>query len=155
MLLNSVWFKCRRVLLFGPLMYSINSDTLCVCCFIFSYVRTTNTKNSPADLNKLIQRYSPHIKTWTPVPGSIMDLQKVLQGDRYVVGMPGKNTIFPGNIIKMFAPKFFWDSMSVGHFYIHVQKKTNNSPKIAKMSIQQAKVLVKERPCFIYPCLMT
>ncbi|XP_070562638.1 cytidine monophosphate-N-acetylneuraminic acid hydroxylase-like isoform X2 [Ptychodera flava] len=43
------------------------------------YLRSINTKNDPNTLNDLIRRYSPHIQTWTPLPGATLDLEKVLR----------------------------------------------------------------------------
>uniref|UniRef100_A0A8C6UGB3 Cytidine monophospho-N-acetylneuraminic acid hydroxylase n=1 Tax=Neogobius melanostomus TaxID=47308 RepID=A0A8C6UGB3_9GOBI len=38
------------------------------------YIKETNTKNSAADLNALINKQAPEIKTWTPQPGAVLDL---------------------------------------------------------------------------------
>uniref|UniRef100_A0AAY4EY36 Cytidine monophosphate-N-acetylneuraminic acid hydroxylase n=1 Tax=Denticeps clupeoides TaxID=299321 RepID=A0AAY4EY36_9TELE len=43
------------------------------------YIKTTNTKNNPDDLNALIKKNSPGITTWTPKPGSVLDLGVALK----------------------------------------------------------------------------
>lgn len=42
------------------------------------YIKETNTKNSPIDLNKLIEKNSGVI-TWTPLPGATLDLGEMLK----------------------------------------------------------------------------
>ncbi|TNN23130.1 Cytidine monophosphate-N-acetylneuraminic acid hydroxylase [Liparis tanakae] len=44
------------------------------------YIRETNVKNSAEDLNALINKLSPDIKTWTPRPGAVLDLGVALRG---------------------------------------------------------------------------
>ncbi|XP_072042665.1 cytidine monophosphate-N-acetylneuraminic acid hydroxylase-like [Amphiura filiformis] len=56
------------------------------------YIKTTNTKNDPAALNQMISKYSPEIRTWTPQPGAVLDLQKVIQGDEYFITPPPPGT---------------------------------------------------------------
>ncbi|XP_077994815.1 cytidine monophosphate-N-acetylneuraminic acid hydroxylase-like [Glandiceps talaboti] len=43
------------------------------------YIKETNTKVNPKALNDLINKFSPNIRTWTPIPGAILDLGKILQ----------------------------------------------------------------------------
>uniref|UniRef100_A0A8C3B098 Cytidine monophospho-N-acetylneuraminic acid hydroxylase n=1 Tax=Cyclopterus lumpus TaxID=8103 RepID=A0A8C3B098_CYCLU len=43
------------------------------------YIRETNVKNSSEDLNALINKFSPDIKTWTPRPGAVLDLGLALR----------------------------------------------------------------------------
>ncbi|KAM8909709.1 cytidine monophosphate-N-acetylneuraminic acid hydroxylase-like isoform 1-T1 [Spinachia spinachia] len=43
------------------------------------YIRETNVKNSPEDLNALINKFAPDIKTWTPKPGAVLDLGLALR----------------------------------------------------------------------------
>ncbi|XP_071803282.1 cytidine monophosphate-N-acetylneuraminic acid hydroxylase isoform X1 [Asterias amurensis] len=56
------------------------------------YIRSTNTKNDPDALNALINKYSPKIKTWSPSPGAVLDLQKAIQGDRDFITDPPRGT---------------------------------------------------------------
>nr|XP_054767685.1 cytidine monophosphate-N-acetylneuraminic acid hydroxylase-like [Lytechinus pictus] len=59
------------------------------------YIRETNTKNDAATLNGLINKYSPEIKTWTPKPGAVLDLQKAIQGDSdYIQEPPAGTKVF-------------------------------------------------------------
>ncbi|XP_068611499.1 cytidine monophosphate-N-acetylneuraminic acid hydroxylase [Brachionichthys hirsutus] len=44
------------------------------------YIKDTNVKNSAKDLNNLINQIAPGIQTWTPVPGSVLDLSLALKG---------------------------------------------------------------------------
>uniref|UniRef100_A0A673CT07 Cytidine monophosphate-N-acetylneuraminic acid hydroxylase-like n=1 Tax=Sphaeramia orbicularis TaxID=375764 RepID=A0A673CT07_9TELE len=43
------------------------------------YIKETNTKNSAADLNALINKKTPGIRTWTPKPGAVLDLSLALR----------------------------------------------------------------------------
>ncbi|KAK2883298.1 cytidine monophosphate-N-acetylneuraminic acid hydroxylase isoform X1 [Channa argus] len=43
------------------------------------YIKDTNFKNSPDDLNGLINEVAPDIKTWTPKPGAVLDLGLALK----------------------------------------------------------------------------
>lgn len=43
------------------------------------YIKETNTKNSAGDLNALINKQAPEIKTWTPKPGAVLDLGLALR----------------------------------------------------------------------------
>ncbi|XP_071966265.1 cytidine monophosphate-N-acetylneuraminic acid hydroxylase-like isoform X2 [Antedon mediterranea] len=56
------------------------------------YVKETNFKNGPATLNNLIKQYSPEINTWTPEPGSVLDLAKAITGDSDYVTYPKEGT---------------------------------------------------------------
>ncbi|XP_076153343.1 cytidine monophosphate-N-acetylneuraminic acid hydroxylase-like [Alosa pseudoharengus] len=38
------------------------------------YIKETNIKNSPEDLNAQVRKNSPDILTWTPTPGAMLDL---------------------------------------------------------------------------------
>lgn len=49
---------------------------LCVGC---RYIKDTNIKNSAEDLNALINKLAPAIKTWTPQPGAVLDLGLALR----------------------------------------------------------------------------
>lgn len=40
----------------------------------FRYIKETNIKNNPEELNALIRKTCPHITTWTPKPGAVLDL---------------------------------------------------------------------------------
>lgn len=55
------------------------------------YIKETNTKNSAADLNALINKLAPEVKTWTPQPGAVLDLGLALRDpsdSRAVSGPP-------------------------------------------------------------------
>uniref|UniRef100_A0A3P9D5A6 Cytidine monophosphate-N-acetylneuraminic acid hydroxylase n=1 Tax=Maylandia zebra TaxID=106582 RepID=A0A3P9D5A6_9CICH len=43
------------------------------------YIKDTNIKNSAEDLNALINKLAPAIKTWTPQPGAVLDLGLALR----------------------------------------------------------------------------
>ncbi|XP_034528985.1 cytidine monophosphate-N-acetylneuraminic acid hydroxylase isoform X1 [Notolabrus celidotus] len=43
------------------------------------YIKETNHKNSAEDLNALINKLAPEIKTWTPKPGAVLDLGLALR----------------------------------------------------------------------------
>ncbi|KAM9315119.1 LOW QUALITY PROTEIN: cytidine monophosphate-N-acetylneuraminic acid hydroxylase-like [Pholidichthys leucotaenia] len=43
------------------------------------YIKDTNTKNSAEDLNALISKLSPEVKTWTLKPGAVLDLGLILR----------------------------------------------------------------------------
>uniref|UniRef100_A0AAX7VSV3 Cytidine monophosphate-N-acetylneuraminic acid hydroxylase n=1 Tax=Astatotilapia calliptera TaxID=8154 RepID=A0AAX7VSV3_ASTCA len=43
------------------------------------YIKDTNFKNSAEDLNALINKLAPAIKTWTPQPGAVLDLGLALR----------------------------------------------------------------------------
>ncbi|CAK6959972.1 cytidine monophosphate-N-acetylneuraminic acid hydroxylase [Scomber scombrus] len=43
------------------------------------YIKDTNTKNSAEDLNALINKTAPEIKTWTPKPSAVLDLGLALR----------------------------------------------------------------------------
>ncbi|KAM4523249.1 cytidine monophosphate-N-acetylneuraminic acid hydroxylase isoform 1-T1 [Fundulus diaphanus] len=42
-------------------------------------IKDTNIKNRPEDLNALINKLAPDIKTWTPKPGAMLDLGRALK----------------------------------------------------------------------------
>uniref|UniRef100_UPI003AAC7266 cytidine monophosphate-N-acetylneuraminic acid hydroxylase n=1 Tax=Centroberyx gerrardi TaxID=166262 RepID=UPI003AAC7266 len=44
-----------------------------------SYIKDTNVKNSAEDLNALISKSAPGIRTWTPKPGAVLDLSLALR----------------------------------------------------------------------------
>lgn len=58
------------------------------------YIKETNTKNSAADLNALLNKQAPEIKTWTPIPGAVLDLGLALQdpSDSRAVSVPPADT---------------------------------------------------------------
>uniref|UniRef100_A0A8C6UFF8 Cytidine monophosphate-N-acetylneuraminic acid hydroxylase n=1 Tax=Neogobius melanostomus TaxID=47308 RepID=A0A8C6UFF8_9GOBI len=58
------------------------------------YIKETNTKNSAADLNALINKQAPEIKTWTPQPGAVLDLGLALRdpSDSRAVRAPPADT---------------------------------------------------------------
>uniref|UniRef100_A0AAY5F415 Cytidine monophosphate-N-acetylneuraminic acid hydroxylase n=1 Tax=Electrophorus electricus TaxID=8005 RepID=A0AAY5F415_ELEEL len=58
------------------------------------YIKNINTKNNPADLNEKIKNLCPHITTWTPLPGSVLDLALALtnQDDRDCITQPPSGT---------------------------------------------------------------
>ncbi|KAM9704898.1 cytidine monophosphate-N-acetylneuraminic acid hydroxylase isoform 1-T2 [Menidia menidia] len=43
------------------------------------YIKETNAKNQAEDLNALINKIAPDIKTWTPKPGAVLDLGLALK----------------------------------------------------------------------------
>uniref|UniRef100_A0A3Q3EVQ3 Cytidine monophospho-N-acetylneuraminic acid hydroxylase n=1 Tax=Labrus bergylta TaxID=56723 RepID=A0A3Q3EVQ3_9LABR len=43
------------------------------------YIKDTNVKNKAEDLNALINKTAPDIKTWTPKPGAVLDLGLALK----------------------------------------------------------------------------
>ncbi|MBN3308866.1 CMAH hydroxylase, partial [Amia calva] len=43
------------------------------------YIMETNLKNNPEELNKLINKLEPSITTWTPKPGAVLDLARILK----------------------------------------------------------------------------
>lgn len=43
------------------------------------YIKDTNVKNRAEDLNELINKVASNIKTWTPTPGSVLDLGLALK----------------------------------------------------------------------------
>ncbi|XP_071478606.1 cytidine monophosphate-N-acetylneuraminic acid hydroxylase-like [Diadema antillarum] len=59
------------------------------------YLRKINIRNEPDTLNALINKRCPLVKTWTPKPGSVLDLQKAIQGDRdYIQDPPASTKLF-------------------------------------------------------------
>ncbi|XP_051980556.1 cytidine monophosphate-N-acetylneuraminic acid hydroxylase-like, partial [Xyrauchen texanus] len=42
------------------------------------YIKETNIKNNPVDLNESIRKRCPNTLTWTPLPGSVLDLALAL-----------------------------------------------------------------------------
>ncbi|CAI5779877.1 cytidine monophosphate-N-acetylneuraminic acid hydroxylase isoform X1 [Podarcis lilfordi] len=44
-----------------------------------SYIKETNLKNDPEELNRLIKKKSEEVSTWTPKPGAILDLARMLR----------------------------------------------------------------------------
>ncbi|XP_054841652.1 cytidine monophosphate-N-acetylneuraminic acid hydroxylase-like [Eublepharis macularius] len=44
-----------------------------------SYIKETNLKNDPDELNCLIKKKSSGVSTWTPKPGAILDLARMLK----------------------------------------------------------------------------
>lgn len=58
------------------------------------YIKETNSKNSAVDLNESIRKSCPNILTWTPVPGSVLDLALALNdpSNRGVITEPPGGT---------------------------------------------------------------
>ncbi|XP_078544031.1 cytidine monophosphate-N-acetylneuraminic acid hydroxylase-like [Lissotriton helveticus] len=58
------------------------------------YIKDTNLKNDPNELNKLIRKNSSHILTWTPKPGATLDLARMLKDptDSKSITEPPKGT---------------------------------------------------------------
>lgn len=52
------------------------------------YIKDTNTKNDPSELNSLIKK-SSEVLTWTPRPGATLDLGRMLKDptDRFGSGV--------------------------------------------------------------------
>ncbi|XP_053252710.1 cytidine monophosphate-N-acetylneuraminic acid hydroxylase-like [Podarcis raffonei] len=44
-----------------------------------SYIKETNLKNDPEELNRLIKKKSEEVSTWTPKPGATLDLARMLR----------------------------------------------------------------------------
>uniref|UniRef100_A0A8C1XWJ6 Cytidine monophospho-N-acetylneuraminic acid hydroxylase n=1 Tax=Cyprinus carpio TaxID=7962 RepID=A0A8C1XWJ6_CYPCA len=63
------------------------------------YIKETNSKNSAADLNESIRKSCPNILTWTPVPGSVLDLALALKdpSNRFITEPPNGTKIFKGS----------------------------------------------------------
>lgn len=51
--------------------------SLSVC--VQRYIKDTNVKNKAEDLNALINKLAPEVKTWTPRPGAVLDLSLALK----------------------------------------------------------------------------
>ncbi|XP_071812543.1 cytidine monophosphate-N-acetylneuraminic acid hydroxylase-like [Apostichopus japonicus] len=83
-----LYYKTQVVRDVSPLLYCPFAGYFVEAHPSDHYIRDTNTKNDPAALNALIAKYSPDIKTWTPKPGSILDLQKVINGDSDYITEP-------------------------------------------------------------------
>uniref|UniRef100_A0A8C2AC27 Cytidine monophosphate-N-acetylneuraminic acid hydroxylase n=1 Tax=Cyprinus carpio TaxID=7962 RepID=A0A8C2AC27_CYPCA len=68
------------------------------------YIKETNSKNSAADLNESIRKSCPNILTWTPVPGSVLDLALALKD-------PSNRCVHMGRyrkcVCSKFEPNFF------------------------------------------------
>lgn len=47
--------------------------------YVFRYIKDTNIKNSAQDLNTHITKLAPDVMTWTPKPGSVLDLGLALR----------------------------------------------------------------------------
>uniref|UniRef100_A0A8C4DQD2 Cytidine monophosphate-N-acetylneuraminic acid hydroxylase n=1 Tax=Dicentrarchus labrax TaxID=13489 RepID=A0A8C4DQD2_DICLA len=61
------------------------------------YIKDTNIKNSAEDLNALINKIAPEIKTWTPKPGSVLDLGLALRdptNSEAITSPPGSAKIY-------------------------------------------------------------
>ncbi|KAJ1201610.1 hypothetical protein NDU88_005417 [Pleurodeles waltl] len=58
------------------------------------YIKDTNLKNDPNELNKLIRKNSSNIFTWTPKPGATLDLARMLKDptDSKSITEPPKTT---------------------------------------------------------------
>lgn len=67
-------------------MYLYFSPSKSICLFISTvsvcvqrYIKDTNLKNKAEDLNVLINKLAPEVKTWTPRPGAVLDLSLALK----------------------------------------------------------------------------
>ncbi|MCI4388639.1 hypothetical protein PGIGA_G00088300 [Pangasianodon gigas] len=58
------------------------------------YIKETNKKNDPVELNRLINQTCPEIFTWTPVPGAVLDLCLALTQRDAVTEPPSGTKIF-------------------------------------------------------------
>ncbi|KAK3544417.1 hypothetical protein QTP86_011155 [Hemibagrus guttatus] len=58
------------------------------------YIKETNKKNDPVELNRLIKQTCPEIFTWTPLPGAVLDLCLVLTQRNAVTLPPSGTKIF-------------------------------------------------------------
>lgn len=47
--------------------------------YVYRYIKDTNIKNSAQDLNTCITKLAPDVMTWTPKPGSVLDLGVALR----------------------------------------------------------------------------
>ncbi|XP_072310322.1 cytidine monophosphate-N-acetylneuraminic acid hydroxylase [Eucyclogobius newberryi] len=58
------------------------------------YIKETNPKNTATDLNALINKQAPEVRTWTPVPGAVLDLGLALRDptDSRAVTLPPTDT---------------------------------------------------------------
>lgn len=66
--------------------YHTPENELCYLAMLLfpRYIKETNTKNDPNQLNNLIKK-SCEVTTWTPRPGATLDLGRMLKDptDRY------------------------------------------------------------------------
>ncbi|TTG02114.1 Cytidine monophosphate-N-acetylneuraminic acid hydroxylase [Bagarius yarrelli] len=58
------------------------------------YIKDTNKKNDPEELNQLINQTCPEIFTWTPVPGAVLDLALTLSKRGGVTQPPRGTQVF-------------------------------------------------------------
>lgn len=86
-------------------------------CFLFifhilpsacRYIKDTNVKNSAEALNALINKIRPDTLTWTPKPGSVLDLGLALSDPT--------NRLMPQNTVCMVSIN---EQFSVQHFSSH------------------------------------
>lgn len=64
------------------------------------YIKETNIKNSAEDLNALINKKTPGIRTWTPKPGAVLDLSLALRdstNSEAVTNPPANAKIYKDN----------------------------------------------------------
>ncbi|XP_016302885.1 cytidine monophosphate-N-acetylneuraminic acid hydroxylase-like [Sinocyclocheilus anshuiensis] len=93
-----VWQNVNEHLRFMILMDGVHPemDTCLIVEYkgILLYIKETNSKNSAADLNESIRKSCPNILTWTPVPGSVLDLALALNdpSNRRVITEPPNGT---------------------------------------------------------------
>ncbi|KAK7878135.1 hypothetical protein WMY93_031216 [Mugilogobius chulae] len=68
-------------------------------CLLLQIHKETNTKNSAADLNALINKRAPEVLTWTPVPGAVLDLGLALRDptDSQAVSVPVQTKVYKDN----------------------------------------------------------
>uniref|UniRef100_A0A668ABY4 Cytidine monophosphate-N-acetylneuraminic acid hydroxylase n=1 Tax=Myripristis murdjan TaxID=586833 RepID=A0A668ABY4_9TELE len=60
------------------------------------YIKDTNTKNNPEELNALINKTAPGIVTWTPKPGAVLDLCLALRSPA-ITNPPASAQIYKDN----------------------------------------------------------
>ncbi|XP_077994477.1 cytidine monophosphate-N-acetylneuraminic acid hydroxylase-like [Glandiceps talaboti] len=77
--LKLLYYKTQIVRQVNPIVYCPFAGYFVEAHPSDKYIRETNTKNDPTDLNKLINKFSPNIRTWTPKPGARLDLGILLK----------------------------------------------------------------------------
>ncbi|XP_077994474.1 cytidine monophosphate-N-acetylneuraminic acid hydroxylase-like [Glandiceps talaboti] len=77
--LKLLYYKTKVVRQVNPIIYCPFAGFFVEAHPSDRYIKETNTKNDPTDLNKLINKFSPNIRTWTPKPGATLDLGILLK----------------------------------------------------------------------------
>ncbi|XP_077994277.1 cytidine monophosphate-N-acetylneuraminic acid hydroxylase-like [Glandiceps talaboti] len=77
--LKLLYYKTQIVRQVNPIVYCPFAGYFVEAHPSDKYIKETNTKNDPTDLNKLINKFSPNIRTWTPKPGATLDLGILLK----------------------------------------------------------------------------